>query len=47
MFSIISFGNDFEYLFKVDEPYAHTSENLKAFSDEVDKFEADFGGTNI
>lgn len=45
-FHIISFGSSFKYL-KQQEPFDYNDANLRYCKDEIDKFSADFGGTEI
>lgn len=45
-FSIISFGSNYQYL-RQEHPFEYNDESLKYCRDQIEEFEANFGGTNI
>ncbi len=46
-FNIISFGSEFELLYKEDSQKYENNEEIQKIIDLVKKFEADMGGTEI
>jgi hypothetical protein len=46
-FQIVSYGSEFEFLFKDRRSVDYNDENFKTAFDAVSTFEADFGGTEI